>query len=35
MPGTSQELIWTALPNGTVPGHPKTLRLSVFVSPRL
>ena len=31
----SQELIWTALPNGIVPGHPKRLRLSVFVSPRL
>jgi len=35
MPGTSQTVIWTALPNGTVPGEPKTLRLSVFVSPRL
>lgn len=35
MPVTSQTLIWTALPNGTVTGDAKTLRLSVFVSPRL
>ena len=35
MPAISQEIIWTALPNGKVPGHPNTLRISVFVSPRL
>src|SRR5271166_5691380 len=31
----SQTIIWTALPNGHPPGHPGTLRLSIFVSPRL
>jgi len=35
MPGISQTLIWTALPNGTAVGDAKTLRLSVFVTPRL
>jgi hypothetical protein len=35
MPAISQTLLWTALPNGTKPGHPHTLRLSVFISPRL
>ena len=33
---TSQKVMWTALPNGLVPGSGgKKLRLSIFVSPRL
>lgn len=34
-PVPSQLLVWTALPNGPLPGHPHTLQLSVVVSPRL
>jgi hypothetical protein len=34
-PVPSQLLVWTALPNGPLPGHPNTLQLSVVVSPRL
>ncbi|MGD0083458.1 MAG: hypothetical protein ABSD78_09720 [Acidimicrobiales bacterium] len=34
-PVPSQFLIWTALPNGTLPGNPNVLQLSVIVSPRL
>jgi hypothetical protein len=36
MPTTySQLVVWTALPNGKVPGHSNQLQLSVLVSPRL
>lgn len=34
-PTYSQQIIWTAIPNGTVPKSPNTLQLSVVVSPRL
>ena len=36
MPTTfSQLVIWTALPDGTLPGNPDVLQISVAVSPRL
>jgi hypothetical protein len=31
----SQLIVWTALPNGTLPGNPNVLQISVAVSPRL
>ena len=36
MPATFNQLVvWTALPDGTLPGNPDVLQISVAVSPRL